>query len=175
MESGVRAVRRTSAPPSATWRGVRRCWTDASAALGLSMGGERISAAAVDGGGSRAVVSEGAEVITVADAAARPETVGGWPSIPMLWVEAITEDLPSDASPPAPLSESIAAIAPRPVLLIASGDVTEAASNRFYAEAGGPTVRAVGDGDAPTSARSGRTRDEYERRVVALFDAALLG
>ncbi len=137
--------------------------------LGLSMGGEQAISAAAVTSGSGAVVSEGAEVITVKDAAARPETVGGWPSIPMLWVEAITEDLLSDASPPAPLSESIAAIAPRPVLLIASGDVTEAASNRFYAEAGGPTVRAVGDGR-----RAPRRRAPHvPRRVRATGGRAL--
>jgi pimeloyl-ACP methyl ester carboxylesterase len=141
--------------------------------LGQSMGGEVALTAAAADGRIRAVVSEGAEVVTIADAAERPETVGGWPSIPILWVETIVADLLSDASPPPAHSASVAAIAPRPVLLIAGESAAEAASNRFFAETGGPTVDLWVLPDTPHVSGLRVHPAEYEQRVVAFFDAAL--
>jgi pimeloyl-ACP methyl ester carboxylesterase len=141
--------------------------------LGQSMGGEQALVAAAGDERIRAVVSEGAEVITVADAVERPETVGGWPSIPILWVQTIVADLLSDASPPPAHSTSIAAIAPRPVLLIAGMEPTESEANRFFAAAGGSSVELWELPDTPHVAGLSVHPDEYERRVVAFLDAAL--
>ena len=141
--------------------------------LGQSMGGEQALTAAATDERIAAVVTEGAEVITTADASADPGTVGGWPSVPMLWVSRVVSDLLADASPPPPHSESIAAIAPRPVLLIAGQDPAELASNRFFLEAGGPSVELWHLDDTPHTAGLRVHPDEYERRVVEFFDAAL--
>jgi pimeloyl-ACP methyl ester carboxylesterase len=141
--------------------------------LGQSMGGEQAITAAATDSRIAAVVTEGAEVVTTDDASADPATVGGWPSVPMLWVSRIVSDLLSDASPPPPHSESIAAIAPRPVLLISGQDPAEAASNRFFRDAGGPTVELWHLDDAPHTAGLRVHPAEYERRVVAFLDAAL--
>lgn len=141
------------------------------AVFGQSMGGEQAIAAAALDEHIRAVVTEGAEVVTVRDAARRPAAVGGWTSVPMLWVQRIAAILLGGGDPPAPHSESIAAIAPRPVLLIAGSDPSEVASNRFFREAGGPTVE-LWLADAPHVGALRVHPDDYEARVIAFLDAA---
>ncbi|HEX6331458.1 MAG TPA: alpha/beta fold hydrolase [Actinomycetota bacterium] len=142
------------------------------AAFGQSMGGEQaITAAALDDR-IRAVVTEGAEVITVEDAARRPAAVGGWPSLPMFWVQRVAAIALGGGDPPAPHSESMAAIAPRPVLLIAGVDPSEVASNRFFHEAGGPNVELWEPPDTPHVGGLRVHPDEYEDRVIEFLDSA---
>lgn len=104
------------------------------AVVGLSMGGEEaIGAMAVDPR-IRAVVAEGATRRVWRDRAWLVDSYGIRGRI-QLGVDAITDglaDLLTDADPPPPLGDAIAAAAPRPVLLIAADqeadEVTAAAA-----------------------------------------------
>lgn len=141
--------------------------------LGASMGGEQAITAAATDERLRAVVADGASGRTFGDAAEHPELVGGWIGIPGAWVQFAVTDLLADASPPIPLVDAIAAIAPRPVLLIAGEERQEAAANPNLAEAGGPTVELWELPDTGHIAGVRTHPEEYERRVVGFFDAAL--
>lgn len=142
------------------------------AVLGLSMGGvEALTAAAADPR-IRAVVSEGAVVATIADARARG--VEGWLSLPFFWVRHVAADLMSPASPPIPLQEAMAKIAPRPVLLISGSGRAEASLNRMYEAAASATSELWALPDTAHSKGIWTHREEWARRVLGFLDGALL-
>ena len=76
--------------------------------------------------------------------------------------------------PPSLRETQVAKIAPRPVFLISSGAGYERDANRvFYRAAGEPKTL----WEMPTAAHTGGLAaypKEYERRVVAFFDRALV-
>ena len=71
------------------------------------------------------------------------------------------------------LNPLIGRIAPRPVLLVASGAPQEIPTNRVYAEHGGPTTELL---ELPTAAHTGGLRKlgaQYEQPTMAFLDRAL--
>ncbi len=141
--------------------------------LGLSVGGELMLQAAAETDAIKAVVSEGAGSRSVGEFRQMP----GAP-VTMHAVETmITAGLTffSDSPPPPLMQDVIGRIAPRPVFLIwtRNGVDTEVLNREYYKAARGPKTlweipeaRHVGG----LAARPA----EYERRVVAFFDSALL-
>lgn len=147
------------------------------AVLGMSMGGEEaIGAAGVDDR-IAAVVAEGATGRTAADDAWLSDEYGwrGWVQERVEDVQTALVDLLADARPPASLRASVAAAAPRPVLLVAAGDVADEASAGRFIRSGSPAT--VQLWVVPGAGHTGGLRAApaaWERRVVGFLDAALL-
>ena len=83
----------------------------------------------------------------------------------------------SNHGPPPPISRAIGRIAPRSVLLIyadARHGRRELEDSGFYQAARGPKADLGGAGRGAHGRHRGAARAEYERRVVAFFDRALL-
>jgi fermentation-respiration switch protein FrsA (DUF1100 family) len=146
--------------------------------LGLSVGGELLLESAAGNTALRAVVSEGAGWRSVRESFARKG-----PSQLELWLQAPTDAVLTAATvvlsgtaPPPALDELVAEIAPRPVYLIygEQGDGGERALTPAYYDAAGQPKSVW---EVPGAGHTGgldAQPDEYERRVVGFFDAALL-
>jgi len=149
---------------------------DRVCAVGLSMGGEQaIGALAIDPR-IRAVVAEGATNRVLADKAWLADTYGIRGRI-QLGVDAVTyglADLMTDADPPIPLGDAVAAAAPRPVLLIAGGNAPDEVSADTAIQVRSPdTVQLWVIPNA--SHIAGLTVDpaEWETRVTTFLGVAL--
>jgi uncharacterized protein len=147
----------------------------AVAAVGMSMGGEEALTAAAADPRIRAVVAEGATRRAEADGdGLRPGPPTGWIEQVVDWIAFGTADLLSGAEPPVALRAAVAAVAPRPVLLIAAGQVPEEAEAAALMEAAAPGAVTVWE-----VAGSGHTGGldtapaEWEERVVGFLDAAI--
>jgi pimeloyl-ACP methyl ester carboxylesterase len=145
-------------------------------AVGLSMGGEQaIGALAVDPR-LRAVVAEGATGRTAADNAWLSEVYGRrgvlQERIDVLRYAVV--DLLTDAPRPPSLRESAGAAAPRPILLIAAGEVPDERSAAEFIRSGAP--RSVALWEVPGARHIGglaTASREWRERVTAFLDAAL--
>lgn len=139
------------------------------AGFGLSLGGEVLLEAAARDPRLHAVVSDGAmrpmdahRVHTPAIAERVASALG------MQAIRAV-----SGMRPARSLVELVPAIAPRPVLLVASGSPDEIPANRLYRDAGGPSVRLL---ELPGAGHTAGLRTypaEYERRTAGFLDRAL--
>ncbi len=141
--------------------------------LGLSVGGELMLEAAARTTALRAVVSEGAGIRSVRELLDMPDA-GKWIQLPFQATMTAATAVFANRLPPPNLKSLVAEIAPRPVLLIARPQGQGEELNTIYAAAGGATTTLwqIKEG-GHTGGLSARPR-EYERRVVAFFDQALL-
>lgn len=140
--------------------------------LGLSMGGEiALTAAALDPR-IGAVVAEGATARTWDDVRAEPDPhlVG----VANEWVTFALLDLLAPEEPPIPLLEAVRRI-DVPVLLIEGNGPKEATLGPVYAEANTDDVTLWAIPDTPHISAISVHRDEYEERVLAVFDALHTG
>jgi fermentation-respiration switch protein FrsA (DUF1100 family) len=145
--------------------------------LGLSMGGEEAIGAIGADPRIAAAVAEGATARTDADTGWLSEEYGlrGWFQERLAWAQYRLTDLLTDASRPPALADAVAAAAPRPVLLIAAGDLgdeTDAAEHLAEAAPGSVTIWTV-PGAGHTEGLD-VAPDEWRRRVVGFFDEALV-
>jgi uncharacterized protein len=140
------------------------------AGFGLSLGGEVLLEAAARDHRLAAVVSDGAARPMDADKADPPpalERAATWLSLES--VRAISGMKPSRS-----LLEFIPRIAPRPVLLVASGgQPAEIPTARMYREAGGANVELWELPDTGHTAGLRKHPAGYERRTIAFLDRAL--
>ncbi|MGD9704265.1 MAG: alpha/beta hydrolase [Acidimicrobiia bacterium] len=141
-------------------------------AVGLSMGGEEAVGAAAALPGIRAVVAEGATGRTAADKAWMSDVYGvrGWVQERIEWMTFSLTDLLTAADPPIALHDAVAVAAPRPVLLIAAGNVSdEADAARFIGSASPTTVEIWQVPD--TGHTDGLTThpEEWEARVTTFL------
>ena len=142
--------------------------------IGLSVGGELMLEAAAETDALEGVVSEGAGIRSVREAAELPWEKK-WLAVP-IWggITAATAVFSDDGAPPN-LNDVVDRIAPRPVFFIyaAGGQGGEELSQDFYESAREPKdVWEVPEGGHVGGAEA-RPR-EYERRLIAFFDEALL-
>jgi uncharacterized protein len=144
-------------------------------ALGLSMGGEEaITLAAVDAR-LEAVVSDGASGRMAEDAWHLPDPLAARVAMaPFHWLETTTADLLADAAPPPPLVDAVGSISPRALLLISGSSAIETEANQALLDAAGEHATWWSIADAPHIAGLSTHPAEYERRVIAFLDAALL-
>ena len=145
-----------------------------SAGSGLSVGGELMLETAAETDALKAVVSEGAGIRSVREAAESPWEAR-WLAAPV-WggITAATAVFSNDVPPPN-LNDVVERIAPRPVFFIysAQGQGGEDLSQDFYESAGEPkAVWEVPEGGHVGGAEA--LPRQYERRMVGFFDAALL-
>jgi len=142
--------------------------------LGLSVGGEMLLQAAAESQALRAVVSEGAGIRSVREAAQLPWT-HAWLQLPFSAVATTATALFADEAPPPGLTQLVPRIAPRPVFFIHAGrgGGGEELNPTFYAAAGTPKLLWKVQEAGHTGGLSARPK-MYERRVVGFFDRSLL-
>jgi uncharacterized protein len=145
-------------------------------AFGASMGGEVAIGALGADNRLRAVVAEGATNRVAGDWTWLAESYGLRGRLQQALNQAtyaLTDRL-SDAGPPATLRASVAAGAPRPVLLIAAGAVPDEPRAAQSIRAASPNSVTVWVAEGAGHVRGLRTQPvEWERRVVGFLDASL--
>jgi dienelactone hydrolase len=144
--------------------------------VGFSMGGEEAVGALAADPRIRAVVAEGATGRTDADHAWFRDVYGvrGRLQLGLEWVEYALTDLLTGAPRPTPLTEAVAAAAPRRVLLVVGGRVPDerhAAEHIQLASPGSVSIWEAND----AGHTEGHATDPagWERAVVGFLDAAL--
>jgi uncharacterized protein len=146
------------------------------AAVGMSMGGEEAIGAAANDGRIRAVVAEGATNRVSADRAWLSDEYG-WRGVVqdgVEWLLYSAADLLTAAEPPRSLRDAVSSIEPRPVLLIAGGDVAEEGHASRYVQAASPdTVDVWVVADTGHTAGLDTHPAEWEARVTTFLDDAL--
>lgn len=145
-------------------------------AVGMSMGGEQAIGAAAADPRIRVVIAEGATNRVAGDKAWLSDQFG-WRGAVQEGIDRLTysiADALTAADRPITLRESVAAAAPRPMLLIAAGAVeTEPLSGR-YIQGGSPdTVELWVVPDTGHTAALDTHRAEWEQRVTAFLAASL--
>jgi dienelactone hydrolase len=142
------------------------------AALGMSMGAEEaIDAIGVDPR-VRAVVAEGASGQGPADEGTHQ--AGGVLARWFAWSTTRATDLMTSAHRPATLRDSIAAAAPRPVMIIAGGEEpAEIAAGRVFQDAAPHSVELWVVPGAGHTKGYDTVPEEWERRVIGFLDGSL--
>jgi len=145
--------------------------------VGLSMGGEEALGAAVADPRVGAVVAEGVSSRgTVADDdLVLPDHVGRWMNVGQTWIQQHVADLLTVATPPRGLRSAVAAVAPRPVLLIVGSDALGGEGTA------GPRLQAVAPDTVEVWEVAGASHigglatqpQQWETRVVGFLDRAL--
>lgn len=147
------------------WRGIDRI-----GALGLSTGGEVVLDATAHDERIDAVVSEGASARTLGEALHAPLTVETPIVLDLFAVRNAAYRVLTHARAPESLFDLVPRIAPRSVFLICAGPAFECAMNERYGYASELWK-------LPDTAHTGGLAEhprEYERRVIAFLDGALL-
>ncbi len=140
------------------------------AGFGVSMGGEVLLETAAHDHRLAAVVSDGAARPQDQKTVKPPDALGG----AMIWLAEQTGRAISGMEPSRSLVGLMPAIAPRPVLLVAGGGVTEEPpASRMYQRAGGENVQVWVAPGATHIAAIRKHPAEYERRTVGFLDRAL--
>ena len=143
-------------------------------AIGFSIGGEMLLRAAAQSHSIHAVVSEGAgERVGETDVSVITRLLVD----PSQAVMTAATTIFSNHMPPPPIVDRIGSLSPRPVLLIYADPGIGGESARqpkYFAAAGEPKDIWEVPGSSHTGGIDAQPVD-YERRVVAFFDAALLG
>jgi hypothetical protein len=142
--------------------------------LGLSVGGEMLLQTAAESQALRAVVSEGAGTRSIREHV-HVSGVGKWILLPQWSVITAATAVFSNHAPPPDLKELVSRIAPRPLFLIYTphGQGAETLNPTFFAAASEPKTLWEIPEASHTGGLSARP-EEYERRVIAFFDEALL-
>jgi MYXO-CTERM domain-containing protein len=143
--------------------------------IGLSVGGELLLEAAAEDERLAAVVSEGAGIRSAREAALAPGVQRLF-ALPIWTTTTVATAMFSNHLPPPSLKDVVARIAPRPVFLIYAGNGQggEELSVDYFEAAGEPKTL----WELPEAGHTGGIEArpaEYERRVTAFFDGALLG
>jgi len=146
-------------------------------AVGMSMGGEEAVGAMASDTRIKATVAEGATSRTSADKSWMADEYGflGRAQLVIEWMTYRLTDSLTEASTPITLHDAVRAAAPRPVLLIAAGNVRDESLAADHIRSGSPDTVEVWtvDGAAHTGGLSTEP-DEWARRVTTFLDAALI-
>ena len=146
--------------------------------VGLSMGGEEAVGAAAADHRIAAVVAEGATGRSASDLGWLSDRYGWRGRLTEVWRGALTyglTDLLTESSPPVSLRAAVRIAAPRPVLLIAAGQVPEESAAAAFIAAGSPRTVTTWTVPGAGHTRGLATRPRaWERRVVGFLDQALL-
>ena len=145
-------------------------------AVGMSMGGEEAIGAMATDRRIRAVVAEGATNRVFDDKAWLSDEFGARGRIQQAvdWLTYRLADVFTAAAPPVSLRSAVATAAPRPVLLIAAGRVSDERDADQAIRAASPS--SVGVWVVPGAGHTGGLRtqpDEWARRVSGFLDRSL--
>ena len=149
---------------------------DRIGAVGMSMGGEEVIGAAAADVRIAAVVAEGAEARVTGDGAWLTDEygAGGWLQQQLDGLTFGLTDLFTAADPPGTLHDAAAAAAPRPMLLLAAGEVADEGHAARHIRSASPgtvevwVVPGAGHTDGLDAAP-----DEWEERVTGFLAGAL--
>ncbi len=142
--------------------------------LGLSLGGEVLLGAASEYPSLAAIVADGATARCVDELQALPSERLLYRNFTARVMYATVQVLSGD-TPPKPLLDSMVEAKSTAFLLIAGGsNHMEVDFNEVFAATIGERAALWIAPDAPHTGAFNLYRDEYERRVIAFFDAALL-
>ena len=149
---------------------------DRIGALGMSMGGEEAIGAAATDERIAAVVAEGAEARVAGDGEWLSDEygAGGWMQQRLDGLTFGLTDLLTAADPPGTLHDAAAAAAPRPMLLIAAGEVADEGHAARHIRSASPgavevwVVPGAGHTDGLDT-----SPDEWEQRVTGFLAGAL--
>ena len=147
---------------------------DRIGAIGFSIGGEELLEAAAQSTAIKAVVSEGAGSRVGDEDVSGPARLLAEPNLAVM-TAALT--VFSNHGPPPPIVDRIGRIAPRSVFLIYADPGLGGENTRqpeYYEAAGEPKAIWKVPGSKHTGGIEAQPA-EYERRVIAFFDRALLG
>jgi len=139
-------------------------------ALGLSSGADTAIDVAATRRDVRAVVADGAALRTLEDTTRLEGTNAGTPTA---WVMFKAIEAMSGSRPSRPLEALVARIT-SPLLLISAGTKYEKQANERFAAVATAPVEHWNLPDAPHTGAVRSHRAQYERRVTAFFDRALL-
>jgi uncharacterized protein len=141
--------------------------------IGLSVGGEMMIEAAAESTALKAIVSEGASGRSVRDIVANPGTT--WQEVVGNSVATVGTALFTSDLPPADLKSLVPKISAASFYIYGERGqpVEKPANDAFYAAARGPKEIWEVPGSGHMKGIEAQP-DEYERRVVAFFDRALL-
>jgi pimeloyl-ACP methyl ester carboxylesterase len=142
--------------------------------FGFSIGGEMLLEAAAQSNGFKAVVSEGAGSRVGDEDVSGPARLLAEPNLAVM-TAALT--IFSNHGPPSAITDRIGRIAPNSILLIYADPGLGGENTRqpkYYAAAGEPKSIWKVSGSKHTGGIDARPA-EYEQRVIAFFDGALLG
>jgi pimeloyl-ACP methyl ester carboxylesterase len=142
--------------------------------LGLSMGGEIMIQAAGENPDLKAIVAEGATGRSLDDFDEMPGSDYRLMD-PFLWMVGATTRVITGVSTPPPLKQMVAQIGPRDALLISADVGEERVLSRMYQQVGGETIQLWEIPEPDHVGAFDNHPDEYEERVIAFFDKALLG
>ncbi len=141
--------------------------------LGFSIGGQIAIRAAAQNQRLKAVIADDPGFVT-GDDAPPPASFTEWPIYAMTWVDCKGIELRTGVTPPPGVVRVIGQIAPRPLLLIATGqDMGYRLIQHYYDLAGEPKTL----WQIPETYHGGELSarpQEYAQRVTAFFDQALL-
>jgi fermentation-respiration switch protein FrsA (DUF1100 family) len=141
--------------------------------FGFSIGGEMLLEAAAQSNGFKAIVSEGAGSRVGDEDVSGPARLLAEPNLALM-TAALT--IFSNHGPPPPIVDRIGRIAPRSLFLIYADPGLGGENTRqpkYYAAAGEPKAMWKVPGSKHTGGIDARPA-EYEQRVIAFFDRALL-
>jgi uncharacterized protein len=144
--------------------------------LGLSVGGEVLLQTAAHTEDLKAVVSEGAGVRSVKEFAELPSSAMTWLMLPNVAALTGATALFTGDAPPGNLVDLVGRIAPRPVFLIYASSAAQGGEelNETYAAAAGESATLWGIAEGGHMDGLEVQPEEYERRVIAFFDQALI-
>jgi uncharacterized protein len=143
------------------------------AGFGVSLGGEVLLEAASRDHRVRALISDGAARATIGSDLNSQHGPAGVLQKVQMGIGLRLIRVVSGTKPAPPLEDVVGRIAPRPVLLVASGRGAEVKANQIYRDAAGPRT---GLWVIPEASHTGGLRsrpDEYERRTLGFLDRAL--
>ncbi len=142
--------------------------------IGLSVGGEQLIETAAIDSRLKAIVSEGAGERSVRESLIRG--VRGWAAVPSMAVQTAALTVFSGHTPPPPLRDLVAQVAPRSLFLVyaENGGGGEELTPQYYAAAAQPKEQWLVPGAGHTGGLAAHP-EEYERRVIEYFDRELLG
>ena len=148
------------------------------AVVGMSMGGEEAIGAIGSDHRIAAVIAEGATARTDLDKGWLREVYGarGWIQLKLEWLQYAFTDLLTAAPKPPILADAAQAAQPRPVLLIAGGDMPDEinAAEFIAREAGSHVSTWVVPGAGHIQGLS-TAPESWEREVVSFLDTAMGG
>lgn len=147
-------------------------------AVGMSMGGEEAIGAMASDARIRATVAEGATSRTSADKSWMADEYGwrGQAQLAIEWATYRLAGMLSAAATPITLHDAVRSAAPRPVLLIAAGTIHDEQLAGEYIRTAAPASVQLWIVDGAGHTGGLRTQPtEWDRRVTAFLDAALVG
>jgi uncharacterized protein len=144
-------------------------------AFGLSLGGCVSLRAAAESKQLRAVAAEGPALSGLNDFPFRPgRSLRIWWGMLWLWTVSSLQEILTGASQPEGLPKEIPQIAPHPLLLISTGEGGEQRVVKRYYELAKEPKALLEIPEARHGAGLFFRSDEYEEKVLAFFDQALL-